>query len=661
MKHVLLTLFTLCLFPFYGQNKAIVDSLFERSRTANDSVKIRCLISISDQIQFNNPNRALEITDSALIIAKKANIKSLIGVCYSEKGGCYTTLGKNKEALENLFTALKIFDKLKLRRFKANSLNTIGNVYLAIPDNDKAYEYYLKAHELVSEEPVIEDLQAITSFGIGNMLFEQKKLLESIEYFKTAERFFKKVNHRQYEAMCVAMLGNVFFQDSNYVAAEKYLKKALYMSKEIGETYNQAAFLHSLSNIELKKNNIPNAIKYEQESFDLHLNRKAILNIRDAAKELSYLYELNNQPQKALQYLKIHNQYNDSISSEERTKALAEAESKYENEKKESELKLKNAELEKSNLKISQRNKLIYVFIGATLIFIILLVLVYRQYIQKKKYSNTLAIKNKEIELQKSLIEYKNKDIQDSINYGRYIQDAILPPDELVKNIFRKNILYYKPKDIISGDFYFLEQVKDKIVLAVADCTGHGVPGAMLSMFAQSKLKNIVSKFDDEIEPNSILNQLCLEFKENLRSNQKNISINDGLDMSIIVIDKKDSKLLFSGAKNNLLILRDGKILELKGDRYGISGRNSEEQLNFKQENINIKTGDQFYMFTDGFVDQFGGIEGKKYKLKKFKNFLLNSNLLDEQNAKYLIDSEFTNWKKNNEQTDDVTVFGFSI
>ena len=312
-------------------------------------------------------------------------------------------------------------------------------------------------------------------------------------------------------------------------------------------------------------------------------------------------------------------------------------------------------------MQVSQRNNLIYIFAIASVIFIVLLFFVFRQYREKRNANILLVNKNDEIEKQKSLIEEKNKDITDSINYSKHIQRAIIPADKYVKFHLPKSFIIYKPKDIVSGDFYLIEEVVGLVYIAVVDCTGHGVPGAMLSVFANATIKNTIANNSFRDNPAAILSDLCYQFKSNLLSDNSDISINDGVDMSICILDKRQKKIYFAGARNSLISVNDGNLNEYKANRWGISGTNSGEQLFFTNYEINFKEGDRFYLSTDGFYDQFGGPGGKKLKFKMLKELIFNSHTLTFDAQANKLNDEFMAWKGKLEQLDDVTIIGFGL
>ncbi|MDP1803520.1 MAG: tetratricopeptide repeat protein [Bacteroidota bacterium] len=635
------------------------DSINKKIRSSPDTLKVLILCKLSRLLVGNSPDSALILADSAFKIAERNKYQHGLAQSYANIGSAQNTIGKYDIAIKNFISAAELFEKLKNRTGLSNVLNSIGNAYLGIKNNNKAYEYYLKAYDIANQQPVNENMVAVTSFGIGSILVEQHKSAEAINYFKRAEASFRKQNILNYAAMAVSMIGETYFNDSNYVEAEKNYLQVIPIFREMQDDYGLATSLANMGAIEIERKNYTKASEYYKEALAINFKRNAYANILTNAKALSELMELQNKPADALKYYKTYTQYNDSVLNIERNKAFLDAETKYESEKKEQQLKLKNLELEKSQIQSSQRGKLVYIFAGAMLIFVVLLFFVYKQFSEKKKANVLLTNKNEEIEKQKSIIEEKNKDITDSINYSKHIQQAIIPSTIKVKSTLAESLIFFKPKDIVSGDFYFVERLNNSVYIAAIDCTGHGVPGAMLSVFAYSNIKNIISTGNYRTNPAGILTELCKQFKSNLQSHA--IQINDGVDMSICILNEETNKIYYSGAKNNMLHIGKEGLKEYRAERWGVSGANEEKQTVFTNHEIEAKVGEKYFLFTDGFADQFGGPRGKKFKLKQLEELLLSTHDMPFEEQSYMLSKTFIDWKGNLEQIDDVTIIGFGI
>lgn len=265
---------------------------------------------------------------------------------------------------------------------------------------------------------------------------------------------------------------------------------------------------------------------------------------------------------------------------------------------------------------------------------------------------------NEKIVLQNDKIKKQNEDIAASINYARRIQNAILPDDELIKTTFKDIFILYKPKSIVSGDFYWVAEKGAKIFIAAVDCTGHGVPGAFMSIIGKGIMDKIVNELNIS-EPDEILFQLDVLVRQFLK---QNISKNkDGMDIALCVVDKEQSLVKFAGAKNPLVIVQNNTAEIIKGNRISIGGYTQKEKPCFTCHKITIPEDMMLYIFSDGFQDQFGGEDNSKFKKKRMLHLFseVASSPLNEQ--KYRIEQEFENWKGNKTQIDDVLIIGFKL
>jgi len=282
------------------------------------------------------------------------------------------------------------------------------------------------------------------------------------------------------------------------------------------------------------------------------------------------------------------------------------------------------------------------------------------QHLELQKYNEHLeelvTERTLEVTKQKEIIEKKNDDILASINYATRIQKAILPQEKYFKNIV-DNFVLYMPKDIVSGDFFWLKEKDDKIYVAAADCTGHGVPGAFMSMLGVSFLNEIIKICD---KPDGILNILRDRVISTLNDTNEEALVQDGMDIALSVYDKKAKTLEFSGAYNPLLVVRNNEIVTLKADRMPI-GVHVKDKNKFTAQKIDVKPNDKFYMFSDGYIDQFGGKEDKRLKMKNFKNLILDIHKENFDKQKELLSNHFKNWRGKNSQIDDIVIIGFSF
>lgn len=269
-----------------------------------------------------------------------------------------------------------------------------------------------------------------------------------------------------------------------------------------------------------------------------------------------------------------------------------------------------------------------------------------------------LITQHQQVTAQKDDISFKNEQILESIRYARRIQQAVLPQKDEITQLGSKNFIFYRPKDIVSGDFYWTKKDGDKLYIAIADATGHGVPGAFMSMLGISLMTEIAQ---NEIKTAAnFLNQLRVKVKEALRQSDYSSATKDGMDVSFCMVDLRNRTVQFAGAYNPLYRFSDGKFIEIKADKMPI-GIHFREKGEFTNHQFDLKEGDMFYMFSDGFADQLGGPNDKKYKTKNFKEFLAKIHTLPTTEQEELVKQEFENWKGGKSQVDDVLIFGARI
>jgi len=257
-------------------------------------------------------------------------------------------------------------------------------------------------------------------------------------------------------------------------------------------------------------------------------------------------------------------------------------------------------------------------------------------------------------------IAEQKKELDDSINYAQKIQQAMLPSEQTLKKLLPNSFLSFKPRDIVSGDFYWIIKKNNKIFVAAVDCTGHGVPGAFMSIIGFDLLQKFANELGIE-QPAQILNHLNNGIVNAFGKNIDKTSVRDGMDIALCAIDMKNNLLEYAGAIIPLYLLRDNKIIEIKGNRFSIGMIESQENNQYDNHIVNLKENDVIYLFSDGYVDQFGGSAGKKLMYKQFRDLLLNIHNLPMKKQKAFLEENIVKWKGDYEQVDDILVIGIRI
>jgi serine phosphatase RsbU (regulator of sigma subunit) len=245
----------------------------------------------------------------------------------------------------------------------------------------------------------------------------------------------------------------------------------------------------------------------------------------------------------------------------------------------------------------------------------------------------------------------------ESLRYASYIQQAIFPSNALISRLIPESFVFYQPREVVSGDFYYISRKNDLLIVGVGDCTGHGVPGALMSILGITFLNEIIvhGSFSSA---GAILNQMREHVMEALRQTGGDFEQKEGIDLALCIIDPKSHMLSFAGAFNPVYIIRDGQLIEIAGDMMPV-GVGAEEELCFTTHLHELSNNDTIYLFTDGFADQFGGSNNRKFKYKPFREMLSGISAMPMQEQKSIIEKTFNEWKGNLQQLDDVLVFGF--
>ncbi len=595
-------------------------------------------------------NRALEFYLRALPIMEEINDRRGMGATYNNIGMVYDDKGEYTKALEFLLKALKIREELNDKQGISNSYGNIGGIHYSKGDYAKALDFHLKAVKIKKEIGNKKGLASSYS-NIGIIYDDKGDYPKALEYQKKSLEIKEEIGDKKGMALSYGNMGNTYKHMGDYSKALEFFKKSLALKEEIEDKKGMASSYHNMGLLYLSMNRFPEAKLYQQKG--LYIAKEI-----DARPDIMKGYEGLSQADSAIGNFKdayFHHRYytmiKDSIFSEEADKKVVQSEMNFEFEKKEQAVKLEqekkdalaNEALEKQKM---QRNG----FIAGFLLMLTLVGVTYRSYRNKRKSHEIIA-------LQKELVEEKNRDISDSINYAKRLQQAILPSEKSIKENLNESFILYNPKAIVAGDFYWMEVVSNNFVcIAAADCTGHGVPGAMISVVCSNALNRCVKEFG-LTEPGKILDkarELVIETFEKSESEVK-----DGMDISLCVINTDTNEVSWAGANNPLWYLKDDVINEIKSDKQPI-GKYGQIKP-FTTHHLQLHKGAILYLFTDGYADQFGGEKGKKFKYAKFKELLLSIQNKNMSEQKEILNQTFDSWRGSLEQVDDVCIIGIKL
>ena len=596
--------------------------------------------------------------NKSLEIDLKLDNKSKAASSYNNIGVVYKNLGKYDLALESHFKALKIRESINEEAGIAMSYSNIAHIYYYWEDNKRAIEYFNKALEIYIK---VNDKRSIaqTSNNLGSVNIEMKNYKEAIKYYKEALTYFEQNNYKANLAATLYNIGLAYLGLDDSDQALDFHIKSLSIQKAIGNNEGIIISKNNIGNVYKYKGSYEKALRFYKQTLQLSLELNLKENLIDNYKATSEIYDSLQNFHKAYLYYKLYTQVKDSVFNDQSQSTIAELEKKYETEKKEQEIKLLNGEKQLQSIQLSWHKNII---IGITIILILFVYIIIQGFFQfrRKKRINTILFKqNEEIKIQNDKIATANKNITDSIQYARRIQTALLPPSNVFQDYFKESFLINLPKDIVSGDFYWIAKKDNHLLFTIADCTGHGVPGAFMSSMSIAFLNDISGNRND-LKPNEILDELRIKLKKALHQTGKRNEAKDGIDLVFLDIDLETNILNFSGANNYFLLYRNNIITQYRGDKMpiGISLKNEKP---FTSQQIKLEKGDVLYLFSDGYIDQFHGISFKKLKAKNFKNLIIENAHLSLAEQKEVFVDFLNEWKGESEQIDDILMAAIKI
>jgi len=586
-------------------------------------------------------------------------------------GNVYLNQGLHTKAVENFLMALKINEFLKNYRLQAVNLGNLGIVYKKQKEYKKALTYYFKTLQITKGSDYLQTY-ANTLGNIGLVYSEMKNFNSALVYNFKALELAKQNNYTVLEENTLGNIGLIYAEQAQFSKAIEFNLNALKIAKDIGDKIGEAYHLSNIGNLYMKTNDLSKSKAYLEAALKLSSDIEDLEIQKDVYYSLAKLYEKTGKGIAAYQSLEKYIQFNDSIENEENIKEQSQLEAKFEYDRKasadsigfEKEKEIKNVEIEKQKVQIKAKRNQQYALFGGLALVIIFAGFIFNRFKITQKQKQIIEVKEQETQKQKHIIEEKHKEITDSINYAERIQRSFLATKDLLDEHLKDYFVFFKPKDVVSGDFYWGSSVEQGFCLITADSTGHGVPGAIMSLLNITSIDKAIEKTSN---PAEILNATRKTIIERLKKDGSPEGGKDGMDCSAIVFDSRNKKLHIAAANNPVWIIRNDPkklntldLVEIKPDKMPV-GKSDKETIPFTLNTVTVEPGDLIYTLTDGFPDQFGGPKGKKFMSKNLKELLLNNAGLPMFEQKELLETAFKNWIKNLEQVDDVTVIGVRI
>lgn len=676
-------------------------------------------------------DNALKKFDAAKKYYEELNDRKGIATSLNNIGLAYNNKGDLDNAMDYFSESLEIREALGDKKGMATSIHTIGNVYQSRGDFGNALKHYLRSLKL-KEETGDKKGMANTLNNLGLLYAEQNETDKALDYYKQslkireeikdsygiavslsnmAEIYFRRTHYNMAMDLCLRCLklqenigdkegagityrqiGNIYREQGDYAQAHENFQRSLKIREQIGDRQGTANALNNLARNYFEQNNLSKALANAKKALAIAEETGAAREIQEAARLLYLVYSTQKKSAEALTMHELFVKMKDSAESAQIKKELAAQESRYRYEKQaladslEFDRQRQLREME-YNAQLQTEKTRRYVLYAGVIFLLLLGVTGYRSYQIKKKdnillskqkaeiseKNESLEFANSEINKQKAEIEDRNKDILDSISYAKRLQLAILPSEEDFRKFLPSAFVLYLPKDIVSGDFYFLNKKGDNVFFGVADCTGHGVPGAFVSFVGHKALSRAIDDLK-LVSPGKILDSVRSEVEHTFDKNEKG-EVKDGMDISLCCWNRKNNTLHFAGAHHTLYwvttrltkpivekaALHSDKaaLIEIKGNRYGVGAGQAKEA--FTTLKVNCKPGDMLYFSSDGFADQFGGEDGKKFKTAQLKKLLLEIHNKSVEQQKERLLQVHNEWKGALEQVDDVCIIGVRV
>ena len=588
-----------------------------------------------------NNDLAVSYFNEAVKFSSKKNLAN-IGNAYNHLGRLSEDQGSYDEALVFFHEALDIRKQLHDVEGQASSYRNIGTAYQRNESYEQAQEQYelsLKLYSSLNNEMGKADCYN----NLGGLWLKQSKPQKALEYYHECEKIYSTSGTNEQLWTIYRNIGEIYYLMYETEQAKKYYSKMMNVSRSISspriiaETYlTVGAFLD-----ENQKQD--SALFCYNKAIEIANSAKLYEVLQYALEQRSWLYAGKGRYKDAYTDLMAYNYAYNEVNNKENVKAFTQKSEHY------------KFELQQMQQRLQNRIQRIFIITLSAIVLLVcaMIIVQYRAFIQKKKDHELL-------EEQHNLLQKQEEEITDSIRYASLIQRATLPAKEYTDRILPEHFIHYKPRDIVSGDFYWINKQDDYIIVAAADCTGHGVPGAIVSMLGISTLAKIAGRMKIP-QADQILNELREEIIHLLNPVGHEETRKDGMDIALVIIDTIKREIEFSGAYNPLYLIRDKELIEKKANRMPVGIYAQKEDEPFTSTRFEYFPADTFYVFSDGYADQFGGQDGSKLKSKNFKNLLLEINKFNMEEQGRLLEIKHIEWRGEIDQIDDVLVVGVRL
>jgi len=627
--------------------------------------------------QQGHSTKAIGHFEQSLKLREQVKDKSGIAESLNNIGVIYQNQGDLPKTLEYYHKSLKIYEEISDKAGIALCLNNIGAIYKSLNNSLKALEYFEKCLKLQEEIGDNIGLAYVLS-NIGNIYSTSGNYKKALEFHFRSLKIREELNDKVGMALTLNHIGSIYHnlagtgKDQNDSLLNKSLEfhsRSLKLQEEVGDKKGTAYSLNSIAKVMFQKDKTNQALEYAERSLNLSKELGYPEIISYASGLLSKIHAKTGNYKAAYEMQVLFKQMADSLNNESNRKSGIQKEIQYTYAKKAAadsvkaseEKKVTQAKLSASEAKLEEEKTRRFALYGGIMLVLVFAAFMFNRFKITQKQKQIIELKEQEtqkqnevITHQKHLVEEKQKEIVDSINYAKRIQYSLLAHEEFLKGSLPEHFVYFNPKDIVSGDFYWATKRGNKFYLAVCDSTGHGVPGAFMSLLNIGFLSEAINEKGIE-SPDEVFNYVRQKLIDSIsKEGQK-----DGFDGMLLCFEKNNNRVTYASANNAPVLVREEKLIELEDNRMPVGiGENKD---NFSLFSIDIKQGDLLYLYTDGYADQFGGPKGKKFKYKQLNELLLSNHQLTLIEQKNKLQNHFNSWKGELEQVDDVCVIGIRI
>lgn len=608
----------------------ILDEAINLSLKTQDTLRTVRLLNLQSQNFVNTYQyeRALLYLDKTLNLARQLHDTSLITELTTDKGDIFHVQNQYTQAMNYYNEALKLAEKTGDRKTQSLLRNNLGVLFFKMGNLEAALAEFNRAIRIGNSVQSKKEI-SLSYNNIGNVHFVHRQYEKALEFYDKSLKIKEDIDFQIGVGVTLYNIGTAYLELKKLTDADAFLQKSIDISKKyqfielLQQSYLTLARVYELSNDFL------NAAKTYKEYANIAV---APVSIESPVLETSFLYGKERNISSFLR----KELYRQKILADNR--ALM-------NKQKEQELMIKDMELQQQHAKVVRFRSLFLFSILSAILLAILSLQIYKRYREKQILSE--------------MIGFQKQQLTDSISYASRIQQAIMPPEEVLAAYFSDYFILNLPKDIVTGDYFFVAEVGDKIYVSVADCTGHGVPGAFMSILGISLTKEIILMQEQPLHANEVLNQLRAALISALHQQGREDEAKDGIDIALCVIDRKAGTLEYSGANNPAYIIRQNQLIELKADRMPIGIH--PVLKSFDAHVIEIFDNDTIYLFSDGYRDQIGEETLKKFRRDEFARFLLEIHALPMAEQKTKLLQRHLQWKGSMEQTDDILIMGLKV